>query len=118
MTRQELTNRIGTAYHTANIEEDEWSYAKDAGNKASLESKVGHPVEHFKLDRRFVCQDSTGTYVVLVETKQDFEDTDALQLKVYLEEERALHKGEKVVCMLANTANDRIKVWKSEIDGS
>lgn len=47
MTRQELTNRIGTVYHTANIEEDEWSYAKDAGNKASLEAKVGHPVEHF-----------------------------------------------------------------------
>jgi len=116
MTRQELTNRIGTVYHTANIEEDEWSYAKDAGNKASLEAKVGHPVEHFKLDRRFVYQDSTGTYIVLVETKQDFEDSDANQLKAYLEEERALHKGEKIVCILANTNNDKIKVWKSDID--
>ena len=116
MTRQDITNRIGAAFHTANIEEDEWSYAKDAGNKAKLEEKVGHAVEHFKLDRRFTYEDATGHYAVLVETKQDFEDADVEQLKAYLEEERALHKGEKVICILANTNNDRIKVWKSDID--
>lgn len=116
MTRQEITNRIGIEYHTANIEEDEYSYAKEAGNKAILEAKVGHSVDHFKLDRRFEYNDETGRYVVLVETKQNFVDTDALQLKAYLEEERALHKGRKVICILANTNNDDIRAWKSEID--
>lgn len=116
MTRQEITNRIGVAYHTANIEEDEWSYAKDAGSKAKLENMVGHPVKHFKLDRRFEHKDAAGHYVVLVETKQEFTDADVDQLKAYLEEERALHKGEKVICILANTNNDDIRVWKSDID--
>lgn len=116
MTRQEITNRIGTKYHTANIEEDEYSYAKEAGNKAKLEELVGHPVEHFKLDRRFECENDSEHYVVLVETKQNFVDSDAEQLKAYLEEERALHKGRKVICILANTNNDKIRVWKSVID--
>lgn len=116
MTRFEIVEAIGAKWLTPNVEEDEWSYAKDAGNKAALEDKVGHPVNHFKLDRRFQYQDSTGTYVVLVETKQDFVDSDAEQLKAYLEAERALHKGEKIVCILANTNNDKIKVWKSDID--
>lgn len=54
MTRNKITNKIGAQYHTANIEEDEYSYAKEAGNKASLEAKVGHSVDHFKLDSTFV----------------------------------------------------------------
>lgn len=116
MSRQDITNRIGIAFHTANIEEDEYSYAKEAGNKATLEAKVGHSVKHFKLDRRFAYDDETGHYVVLVETKQNFVDSDAEQLKAYLEEERALHKGRKIICILANTNNDKIRVWKSEID--
>lgn len=113
-----MTNRIGTAYHTANIEEDEWSYVKDAGSKEKLEKTVGHPVPdgHFKLDRRFVFEDTTGTYIVMIETKQNFVDSDANQLKAYLEEERALHPGEKIICVLANTNNDKIRVWKSAID--
>ena len=116
MTRQDITNKIGIKYHTANTEEDEYSYAKEAGNKATLEQKVGHSVKHFKLDRRFAYDDETGHYVVLVETKQNFVDSDAEQLKAYLEEERALHKGRKIICILANTNNDKIRVWKSEID--
>ena len=116
MTRQDITNKIGIKYHTANIEEDEYSYAKETGNKATLETKVGNSVKHFKLDRRFAYDDETGHYVVLVETKQNFVDSDAEQLKAYLEEERALHKGRKIICILANTNNDKIRVWKSEID--
>lgn len=51
MTRQEITNRIGTEYHTANIEEDEYSYVKAAGSKKQLADKLGHGVgAHFKLD--------------------------------------------------------------------
>lgn len=116
MKRQEITNRIGAEFHTANIEEDEYSYAKEAGTKAQLEALVKHHVEHFKLDRRFECDDETGRYVVLVETKQNFVDDDAKQLAAYLEEERALHKGRKIVCILANTNDDKIKVWKSEVN--
>jgi type I restriction enzyme M protein len=117
MTRQEITKIIGDQYHTANIEEDEYSYAKEAGTLAKLENAVGHKVSHYKLDRRFEDSNDTGNFVVLVETKQNFVDSDAEQLAAYLEEERALHKGRKVICILANTtANDDIRVWKSEID--
>lgn len=117
MTRQEITKTIGEKYHTANIEEDEYSYAKEAGTLAELEKAVGHKVSHYKLDRRFEDNTDTGKYVVLVETKQNFIDGDEKQLAAYLEEERALHKGRKVICILANTtANNDIRVWKSEID--
>ena len=117
MNRQKIVETIGARYMTANIEEDEYSYAKVAGSKAKLEELVGHPVEHYKLDRRFEHNTDTGDFVVLVETKQNYNDTDIEQLKAYLELERALNKGRKVICILANTtANDNIKVWKSEIN--
>lgn len=117
MNRQKIVETIGAQYMTANIEEDEYSYAKVAGSKAKLEELVGHPVEHYKLDRRFEHNTDTGDFVILVETKQNFTDADIDQLKAYLELERALNKGRKVICILANTtANDNIKVWKSEIN--
>ena len=67
---------------------------------------------HFKLDIRF----EDGDYVILVETKQNFVKSDEDQLREYLEEERALHTGKKVICILANTKNDKIKVWRSFVD--
>lgn len=112
MNRNEMVNRIGAEYLTANIEEDEYSYVSEAGSKASLERAVGHRVNHYKLDRRFECDDC----VVIVETKQNYVDKDIEQLKEYLEEERALHKGKKIIAILANTNNNKIKVWKSEIN--
>lgn len=33
-----------------------------------------------------------------------------------MEEERAIHPGKKVICILANTTNDKIKVWKLFVD--
>lgn len=117
MNRQKIVSTIGEDYLVANIEEDEYSYAKAAGTKAKLEELVGHSVTHYKLDRRFCHETDTGSYVVLVETKQNFTDDDIAQLKAYLELERAVYKGNKVICILANTtANDKIKVWKQEID--
>lgn len=117
MNRQKIVETIGVDYMTANIEEDEYSYAKVAGSKAKLEELIGHEVEHFKLDRRFEHSTDTGDYVVLVETKQNYNADDIEQLKAYLELERALNKGKKVICILANTtANDDIMVWKSEIN--
>ena len=112
MNRNEMINRIGSQYLTANIEEDEYSYIKEAGSREALEKAVGRPVKHFKLDRRF----EDGDVVILIEAKQSFTEADEEQLKEYLVEEKALHKGKKVVCILANTNNDKIKVWKSFVE--
>lgn len=115
MNRHKIVETIGTQYHRSNIEEDEWSYAKDAGTLADLSDKLGYRPTHYKLDRRFVDMDDTGTYAVLVETKQQFVDSDSEQLATYVEEEYALHKGVKIIAILANTNDDRIRVWKSEV---
>lgn len=112
MNRHDMIERIGVDYLTTNIEAGEYSYVKEAGSKAALEKTVGHPVNHFELDIRFENDD----IVVLVETKQNFKDSDAKQLKEYLECERALHKGKKCIGILANTNNDKIRVYKSFID--
>ncbi|MBQ5933294.1 MAG: N-6 DNA methylase [Lachnospiraceae bacterium] len=112
MNRHYMIERIGVDYLTTNIEAGEYSYVKEAGSKAALEKAVGHPVNHFELDIRFENDD----IVVLVETKHNFKDSDAKQLKEYLECERALHKGKKCIGILANTNNDKIRVYKSFID--
>lgn len=112
MDRVSMINRIGTKYLTTNIENGEYSYVVEAGSKAILQERVGHKITHYKLDLRFEDDD----FVILIETKQHFVDTDTKQLADYLEEEKALHAGKKIICMLANTKNDKIKVWKSSID--
>lgn len=112
MDRVAIINRIGHKYHTANIEDGEYSYVAAAGSKARLTKLLGHEYNHYKLDIRFKKDD----VVVLVETKQNFTKEDESQLEAYLEEERAVHKSRKVICILANTTDDRIKVWQSSID--
>lgn len=112
MTRHEIIERIGSEYHTANIEGGEYSYIKEAGSRSNLKKALGRDFEHFKLDIRF----ESGNVVVLVETKQNFVDSDALQLAEYVAEEKALHPEKKIVGILANTNNDEIRVWKSHID--
>lgn len=112
MDRVAITNRIGNEYHTANIEGGEYSYVAAAGSKAKLTNLLGHEYNHYKLDIRFEKDD----VVVLVETKQNFTKADEAQLEAYLEEERAVNKSRKVICILANTTDDKIKVWQSAID--
>ena len=112
MLRHDMIETVGKEFLTSNIESGEYSYVKAAGSKSELETKIGHPVKHFKLDIRFKMDD----VVVLIETKQNFVENDELQLKEYLEEERAVHSSKKVICILANTNNDKIKVWKSFVD--
>lgn len=113
MNRVAMCNRVGNQYITSNIEGGEYSYVQDAGSKEKLVSALGYEPKHFKLDLRF---ESENGIVILIETKQNFKKKDEAQLKEYLAEERALHRGKKIICILANTNNDRIKVWKSEID--
>lgn len=112
MERTAIINKIGAGYHTSNIETGEYSYVQAAGSKQALERAVGKTVSHFKLDMRFELNDMA----VLVESKQVFVDQDAQQLADYLLEERMLHHSRKIIAILANTNNDRIRVWKSVVD--
>ena len=82
MLRHTMIETIGAEYLTSNIEAGEYSYVQAAGNRTLLESKVGHPITHFKLDLRFESED----IVILIETKQVFVDSDEAQLQEYLED--------------------------------
>ena len=114
VNRHEMIDRIGKEYLTANIEAGEYSYVQEAGSKEKLEKAVGHAVKHFKLDIRF----ENNSVAVLIETKQSFTKADEKQLAEYVEEERALHKGIKIIAILANTNNDKIKVCRYFVDDS
>ena len=114
VNRHEMIDRIGKGYLTTNIEAGEYSYVQEAGSKEKLEKAVGHAVKHFKLDIRF----ENNSVAVLIETKQSFTKADEKQLAEYVEEERALHKGIKIIAILANTNNDKIKVWRYSVDDS
>ena len=114
MDRTAIINRIGIEYHTPNIEGGEYSYVAEAGSKQVLIIALGREPKHFKLDIRFESDD----IVILVETKQRFTKNDEIQIKEYLDEERALHIGKKIICILANTKDDKIKVWKQSIDNN
>ena len=112
MDRVTMCNRIGNEYKTSNIESGEYSYAKAAGSKDKLVEALGYDPDHYKLDIRF----EHNNVVVLVETKQVFTKEDESQLREYLLEEKAVHYTKKIICILANTSNDKIKVWKSVMD--
>lgn len=109
MDRVSMCNRIGNEYMTSNIENGEYSYVQAAGSKENLIQAIGYEPEHFKLDIRF---EHNGV-VVLVETKQHFTDADEAQLREYLTEEQMVHHSKKIICILANTSNDKVCVWKS-----
>ncbi len=113
MDRASIINRIGTKYYVTNVESGEYSYIQAAGGKKNLLKALnGYIPKHYRIDLRF----QTDDVVILVETKLHAADADEDQLREYLLEERALHFGKKVICILANTVNDKIKVWKSEVD--
>lgn len=112
MNRVDMINRIGTQYLTSNIEGGEYSYIQEAGSRENLKNKLGYDFSHFKIDIRFEKKD----IVILIETKQNYVTKDELQLKEYLDEEKALHPNKKIICILANTNNNEIKVWNSFID--
>lgn len=112
MTRNEIVNRIGPQFNTSNIEGGEYSYVKEAGNKRRLVAALGRDYEHFKVDIRF----ELNNVVVLVETKQNYVETDKAQLSEYVEEEKALHPAKKIIAILANTNNDDFLAYKSAVD--
>ncbi len=114
MTRHEIIVRINSEYHTSNIEGGEYSYIKEAGSRSKLRKALGRDFEHYKVDIRF----EKDNVVVLVETKQNFVESDTKQLSEYVDEEKALHPNKKIIAILANTNNDDIRVWKNKVDDS
>lgn len=113
MQRDDIGNRIGNKYRTSNIEGGEFSYVQAAGSKKKLIELLGYTPEHFKVDIRF--ENKERGVVVLVETKQNFVETDKEQLRQYVDEEKVLFKTKKIIAILANTNNDKFIVWKNKI---
>lgn len=112
MIRADMVATVGREYLTGNIENDEYSYPKAFAAQSltfnPIRNKTGRAFE--KLDIRFVKDNVT----VLIETKQNFTVADEEQLSAYVEYEKAL-TGNKIIAILANTANDNVKVWRGVI---
>lgn len=112
MIRADMVATVGREYLTSNIENDEYSYPKAFAAQSltfnPIRNKTGRAFE--KLDIRLVKDNVT----VLIETKQNFTVADEEQLSAYVEYEKAL-TGNKIIAILANTANDNVKVWRGVI---
>ena len=92
---------VGRSYQSSNLENGEFSYAK------ALEENISG---HKFLDIRFY--DETTKVAVLIETKQNFKPKDKKQLFDYVALEQRLSAQTKIIAILANTNDDKIKVWK------
>ena len=96
-----MIRTVGLDYLTSNIENGEFSYSQ------VLERPLSG---HFKLDIRFY--DKESKLAVLIETKPKFKESDEAQLFDYVALEKEYAQAKNIVAILANTANDKIKVWK------
>ncbi len=102
MQRIEIIDCVGRKFHNANIENGEFSYAK-----ALNENISGHKF----LDIRFY--DDKTKVAILIETKQKFNlKKDKKQLFDYVALEQKLSQQVKIIAVLANTNDEKIKVWK------
>lgn len=114
MDRFYIIDTVGREFHTPNIEKGEYSYPqafKQAGLVFNpIKNKNGRAWQY--LDIRF---EKDGVSL-LVETKNNYDKwSDAEeQIRAYLAYEKEL-TGNKVIVMVANTTDNRIKVWKSEV---
>ena len=114
MSRITMINTVGKQYVTSNIEGGEFSYVKQAGSKEKLAQVLGRAPLHHKLDIRFF--DPESNTAVLIETKQHQVDRDVAQLREYVDEEKALFPNNKIIAILANTANEELRAWKNSVD--
>ena len=101
MDRITMIRTVGLDFLTSNIENGEFSYSQ------VLERPLSG---HFKLDIRFY--DKESKLAVLIETKPKFKESDEAQLFDYVALEKEYAQAKNIVAILANTANDKIKVWK------
>ena len=114
MQRFDIIEKIGRKYLISNIENDEFSYPKALNklgkkiDKNLVTSSDG--TVHKDIDLRFV----NNSITILVETKNNYDKWDKeklkFQMQAYANYEQVL-TGNKVISILANTEDDRIKVW-------
>lgn len=115
MNRIDIIDAVGRKYHTQNIENGEFSYSK-AFSEKKIEfkgiKKKGQKGEWRYLDIRF---EKDGVSL-LVETKDDLDKWNTVeeQISAYVEYEKSL-TGNNIIAIVANTTNNRIIVWKSDI---
>lgn len=110
-----MINTIGVEYLTSNIENEEYSYPKaykDHSLKFTPIMNDAGTRKYEKLDIRFVKDNIS----ILIETKVDFEEdkTSEKQLAAYVEYEKGL-TGNKIIAILANTKDNKVKVWRGAI---
>ena len=116
MDRIGIINAVGQKYHTSNIENGEFSYPKAFKEKGlafnPISKKNGKGSWQY-LDIRFELDGVS----LLIETKNNADKwpTAEEQIAAYVEYEKKL-SGNKIIAMIANTDDDRIVVWKSEIE--
>lgn len=118
MNRVTIIQVIGDVYLSSNIENGEFSYPKAfrqiGKDFSSVKQTNSRGRAYEKLDIRFV--DNQAKVAVLVETKPNYDrEPDAeTQLAAYVAYEKIL-TGYSVIGILANTQDDRVKVWKDSI---
>lgn len=116
MERIEIIDAVGRKYATSNIENGEFSYPKAFKEKnlefEPIKKKSGKGSWQF-LDIRFELDGVS----LLIETKNDADKWPTVeeQIAAYVEYEKRL-TGNKIIAMVANTTNDHITVWKSEVE--
>lgn len=116
MERIDIIDAVGRDYCTSNIEKGEFSYPKAFKEKGlnfePIAKKKGKGSWQF-IDIRFEMDGVS----LLIETKSDADRWPAVeeQIAAYVEYEKRL-TGNKIIAMVANTKDDRIKVWKSDVE--
>lgn len=114
MKRVDIIQNVGTEFLKSNVENDEFSYPKEYKLKNLKFDAIKRPnnKKFEMIDLRFV----SNRISVLIETKTDFEKdpTSEQQLSAYVEYEKGL-TGNKVIAILANTKNNKIKVWRGAV---
>ena len=117
MIRHDIIATIGSSFLVSNIENDEFSYPKAfrLANVHFVGIKGRNNKTFEKLDIRFI--DNSRKVAVLVETKTNFDRSvnPEEQLAAYAKYEKQL-TGYKIIAILANTEDDRIKVWRDSVD--
>ena len=112
MKRNKIIRIVGETFLTSNIENDEFSYKQALKN-------IGKNIEDYfdsawkrkyqNVDIRFADERLT----IIIETKDNFDDDliqSMEQLAAYVKYEQELTQN-KIIAILANTNDDRIKVF-------
>ena len=112
MIRNDIISTLGRDYLQTNIENGEFSYPQAFRDNGIEYTPIydSNNKEYKYVDIRLVYEKVT----VLIETKRNFKKKDEKQLEAYVKYEKQLTRN-NIVAILANTYNDKIKVWKNEI---